>query len=101
MTRFMKHKLPSGGFTLIELLVVVAIIAMLAALLLPTLNKAKATGKTAVCISNLRQWAVMNTLYADDFGGLLPPGLDRYNPLGPMQGSFWRYIHRAGYYNRG
>jgi len=42
------------GFTLVELLVVISIIAVLVAILLPALNKARAAGKAVVCMTNMQ-----------------------------------------------
>jgi prepilin-type N-terminal cleavage/methylation domain-containing protein/prepilin-type processing-associated H-X9-DG protein len=54
------------GFTLIELLVVIAIIAILTAILMPALNKAREQGKRAACLNNLRQLQLAWGIYADD-----------------------------------
>ncbi|OGV55976.1 MAG: hypothetical protein A2017_07875 [Lentisphaerae bacterium GWF2_44_16] len=60
-------------FTLIELLIVIAIIAILSALLLPGLNKAKATAKRIVCANNMKQIYTCSMNYVTDFNGCLPP----------------------------
>ncbi len=54
------------GFTLIELLVVIAIIAILMAILMPALNRAREQGKRAVCLSHLKQLTLSWIMYADD-----------------------------------
>ncbi len=59
----------AGGFTLIELLVVISIIAILAALLLPALARAKYKGMRSACINNIRQQYLSQIMYADDSNG--------------------------------
>lgn len=60
------------GFTLIELLVVISIIALLVAMLLPALSKARDASKRIGCSSNLHQWALTFEHYASDNKGMMP-----------------------------
>jgi prepilin-type N-terminal cleavage/methylation domain-containing protein/prepilin-type processing-associated H-X9-DG protein len=65
-------KIHQQAFTLIELLVAIAIIAILAALLLPALSSAKQRAWMIACASNLHQISLGMTLFADDHQGLYP-----------------------------
>jgi len=58
-----------NAFTLIELLVVIAIIAILMAILMPTLSRAREQGKRGACLNNVKQLALAWNLYADDYDG--------------------------------
>ena len=61
----------SGKFTLIELLVVIAVIAILAAMLLPALNKARSYAYSASCQGNLRQTSMALLAYSEDYNGYI------------------------------
>jgi len=62
------------AFTLIELLVVISVIALLIALLLPALSRARMQAKVAVCQSNTHQWGIICSMYTTEHDGrLLPP----------------------------
>jgi prepilin-type N-terminal cleavage/methylation domain-containing protein/prepilin-type processing-associated H-X9-DG protein len=87
----------SAGFSLVELLVVIAIIGVLAALLLPAIQAARESSRTATCRNNLRQIATAAQLYSDAFQQL-PPA--RMNDRG-LNGAFLiilPYLEEANLY---
>jgi prepilin-type N-terminal cleavage/methylation domain-containing protein/prepilin-type processing-associated H-X9-DG protein len=76
------------GFTLVELLVVIAVVAVLAAMLLPVLSRARESARRAACQSNLRQIGTAFRLYASDYDGLYPCNGDR----NLWMGRNWRVV---------
>ncbi len=71
MSRQQKNIGQCGLFTLIELLVVIAIIAILAAMLLPSLNKAREKARSIGCINALKQHGLAQTQYQADYNGYI------------------------------
>ncbi|MBX2852117.1 MAG: DUF1559 domain-containing protein [Phycisphaeraceae bacterium] len=91
-----------NAFTLIDLLVVISVIAILIALLLPALGKAKQSAKTAQCLANVRQLGVSLRAYAYENNGKLMP-MENANAGDPLTAQFnWfikltDYIDQTGY----
>lgn len=109
-----KHPQPRrGGFTLIELLVVISIIAVLASLILPGVQNARASARRLQCFNNMRNVGLAVVNYSSMNGGALPPlsgGIDSYylNAAGgaavygpaPWTVHLLPYLEQAGLYDR-
>ena len=74
--RYVLHVHNKSAFTLVELLVTIAVIAILAALILPAFNSARESANSAICISNLRSLGVATVSYINDHNGTIPPAYD-------------------------
>ena len=79
------HKAPphtprSRGFTLIELLTVIAIIAILAAILIPSISKVRERARETSKLSNYRQFFIANTMFAADHDGFSVTTVDKRKP---------------------
>jgi len=81
------------AFTLVELLVVIAIIALLMAILLPSLQAAREQAQMVVCQSQLKHWGSIFTMYTNDNNGFFHPGLEEPR----VEEHLWLHIYRPYY----
>lgn len=80
------------AFTLVELLVVISIIAVLLAVLMPALNRAKKQARSVIDLTNLKQWGLMYSMYCQDNSGYFFSGEVKgsSNPVDIDHGRYWR-----------
>jgi prepilin-type N-terminal cleavage/methylation domain-containing protein/prepilin-type processing-associated H-X9-DG protein len=84
-----------GAFTLVELLVVIGIIAVLVAILLPVMGKARESARRTACLSNLRQVHAVFNLYAIENRDHVPLGYRRTNPAAMPAKGFNSMVYSA------
>lgn len=79
----LSQKRRRGGFTLIELMIVIAIIAILAAILVPNFIRARAQGQLTACKSNLKNIGTAMEMYSTDWNGKYPTDTGMAGQLTP------------------
>src|SRR6185503_104199 len=101
MEHNMQRQLPSGrpqrcgarAFTLVELLVVIAIIAVIVAMLLPALNKARQSAVRLQCLSQLRQQGLWYAAYEQTYrGAMIPPLVQDWQYDGNWHSFAWLHF---------
>ncbi len=96
----MRKNQSKAAFTLVELLVVIGIIALLIAILLPALNKARNVALRTSCLSNLRQWGLISSMYVNEARskggklGILPSSGD-WNYYQPVKFEFAPFLKKT------
>jgi len=80
------------AFTLVELLLVLAIVSALVAILLPALARGRQQGRSAACLSNLRQFLIAWHMYADMHQDVMMPGRHCYEGAPPADPASWNFV---------